>query len=50
VYAMAGLADDWEENRQTGKVDFSDAGDWSLPPAFPWTDTLPSGVKLPKLT
>ncbi len=32
-----------------GKVDFSDAGDWSLPPAFPWTDTPPSGVKLPKL-
>ena len=32
-----------------GTVDFSDAGDWSLPPAFPWTDTPPSGVKLPKL-
>jgi uncharacterized protein YjbI with pentapeptide repeats len=32
-----------------GTVDFSDTGDWSFPPAFPWTDTLPSGVKLPKL-
>ena len=30
-----------------GTVDFSDAGDWSFPPAFPWTDTPPSGVKLP---
>jgi len=32
-----------------GTVDFSDAGDWSFPPAFPWTDMPPSGVKLPKL-
>jgi uncharacterized protein YjbI with pentapeptide repeats len=32
-----------------GKVDFSEASDWSLRPAFPWTDTPPSGVKLPKL-
>jgi len=32
-----------------GTVDFSDADDWSFPPAFPWTDTPPSGVKLPKL-
>jgi uncharacterized protein YjbI with pentapeptide repeats len=31
-----------------GTVDFSDAGDWSFPPAFPWTDTPPSGVKLPR--
>jgi hypothetical protein len=30
-------------------VDFSDAHDWSFPPAFSWTDTPPSGVKLPKL-
>ena len=30
-----------------GEVDFIDAGDWSFPPAFPWTDTPPSGVKLP---
>jgi hypothetical protein len=30
-------------------VDFSGARDWSCPPAFPWTDTPPSGVKLPKL-
>ena len=29
------------------KVDFSNARDWSVPPAFPWTDTPPSGVKLP---
>ena len=31
-----------------GTVDFSNAGDWSFPPAFPWTDTPPPGVKLPK--
>jgi uncharacterized protein YjbI with pentapeptide repeats len=31
-----------------GTVDFSDARDWSCPPAFPWTDTPPPGVKLPK--
>jgi uncharacterized protein YjbI with pentapeptide repeats len=31
-----------------GTLDFSDAGDWSSPPAFPWTDTPPSGVKLPQ--
>jgi hypothetical protein len=31
-----------------GKVDFSDASDWSVPPEFPWTDTPPAGVKLPK--
>jgi uncharacterized protein YjbI with pentapeptide repeats len=31
-----------------GAVNFSDAGDWSFPPAFPWTDTPPSGVKLPQ--
>jgi uncharacterized protein YjbI with pentapeptide repeats len=30
-----------------GELDFSFAGDWSVPPAFPWTDTPPSGVKLP---
>ena len=30
-----------------GTVDFSTPGDWSTPPAFPWTDTLPPGVKLP---
>ena len=31
-----------------GKVDFSNAQDWSVPPLFPWTDTPPPGVKLPK--
>lgn len=31
-----------------GTVDFSRAFDWSYPPAFPWTDTPPSCVKLPK--
>ena len=31
-----------------GMVDFSDPGDWSFPPSFPWTDTPPPGVKLPK--
>jgi uncharacterized protein YjbI with pentapeptide repeats len=31
-----------------GEVDFSGASDWSVPPAFPWTDTPPPGVKLPK--
>jgi hypothetical protein len=30
-----------------GEVTFSNAGDWSSPPAFPWTDTPPTGVKLP---
>ena len=30
-----------------GTVDFSDAGDWSCPPTFPWTGKPPSGVKLP---
>lgn len=29
-------------------IDFSSAADWSSPPEFPWTDTPPSGVKLPK--
>ena len=29
-------------------VDFSDPGDWSFPPKFPWTDTPPPGVKLPR--
>jgi uncharacterized protein YjbI with pentapeptide repeats len=31
-----------------GELDFSNAGDWSFPPAFPWTDAPPSGVKLPR--
>ena len=31
-----------------GTVDFSSARDWSVPPTFPWTDTPPLGVKLPK--
>ena len=31
-----------------GELDFSRAGDWSHPPEFPWTDTPPSGVKLPR--
>jgi len=29
-----------------GTVDFTNPDDWSFPPAFPWTDTPPSGVKL----
>lgn len=29
------------------QVDFSHPGDWSFPPAFPWTDTPPPGVTLP---
>jgi hypothetical protein len=29
-----------------GTVDFSKASSWSFPPAFPWTGTPPSGVKL----
>ena len=33
-----------------GTVDFSKAGDWSFPPAFPWRDTPPPGVKLPRRT
>jgi uncharacterized protein YjbI with pentapeptide repeats len=31
-----------------GTVDFSRAVDWSFPPAFPWTGTPPSGMKLPR--
>jgi hypothetical protein len=31
-----------------GDVDFSQVGDWSVPPSFPWTGTLPPGVKLPR--
>ena len=32
----------------TGTIDFSDPGDWSVPPVFPWTDTPPPSVTLPK--
>lgn len=31
-----------------GTVDFSKVDNWSSPPEFPWTDTPPSGVTLPK--
>jgi hypothetical protein len=31
-----------------GKIGFTRAGDWSVPPAFPWKDTAPPGVMLPK--
>jgi uncharacterized protein YjbI with pentapeptide repeats len=31
-----------------GEVDFGNATDWSFPPAFPWTDAPPPGVKLSK--
>lgn len=31
-----------------GEVDFSNPADWSFPPRFPWTDTPPKGVILPK--
>jgi Pentapeptide repeats (9 copies) len=31
-----------------GIVDFTSPSDWSFPPTFPWTDTPPSCVKLPK--
>ena len=30
-----------------GTVDFGGPRDWSVPPAFPWTDIPPSGVMLP---
>ena len=30
-------------------VDFTDPGDWSCPPTFPWTGTPPPGVKLPQI-
>jgi Pentapeptide repeats (9 copies) len=30
-----------------GRVDFGGAS-WSVPPVFPWTDTPPPGVKLPR--
>ena len=31
-----------------GEVSFVGVGDWSAPPAFPWSDTPPPGVKLPR--
>jgi hypothetical protein len=31
-----------------GTVDFSNVGDWSFPPAFPWTGTPPLIVLLPR--
>ena len=31
-----------------GDVSFLSASDWSSPPAFPWTDTPPPGVSLPR--
>ena len=31
-----------------GTVDFSSVGDWSFPPAFPWTDMPPAVRKLPE--
>ncbi len=31
-----------------GLVNFSGPRDWSCPPTFPWTDTPPPGVRLPK--
>jgi pentapeptide repeat protein len=31
-----------------GEVNFSEPGDWSFPPAFPWTDTPAPAVKLPQ--
>jgi Caspase domain/Pentapeptide repeats (9 copies) len=31
-----------------GEVDFRHPGDWSFPPAFPWTGTPPPGVVLPE--
>ena len=31
-----------------GTVDFSRVGMWSYPHVFPWTDTPPSDVKLPR--
>jgi uncharacterized protein YjbI with pentapeptide repeats len=31
-----------------GTVDFSGVRNWSVPPTFPWADTPPPGVKLPK--
>jgi hypothetical protein len=31
-----------------GEVSFLSASDWSCPPAFPWTDTPPRGVSLPR--
>jgi len=31
-----------------GELDFSGVADWSFPPTFPWTETPPPGVSLPK--
>jgi uncharacterized protein YjbI with pentapeptide repeats len=42
---------DFIETQFSGsEVDFSDVGDWSFPPAFPWADIPLLGVKLPKKT
>jgi hypothetical protein len=46
--SFGGGEDSFDRTRFSGcTVDFSAAGDWSLPPAFPWTDKPPSGVRLP---
>lgn len=40
---------DFSKARFTGgTLDFSRVDDWSVLPAFPWTDTPPPGIKLPK--
>jgi uncharacterized protein YjbI with pentapeptide repeats len=40
---------DFSDAQFSGReVDFSQASIWSYPPKFPWTDTPPPGVKLPR--
>ena len=37
-----------DANFPGGELDFRRPGDWSCPPAFPWTGTPPPGVVLPE--
>jgi hypothetical protein len=45
---FCGSAVDFRARFSSGMVDFSIPSDWSFPPAFPWTDTPPPGVRLPQ--
>jgi hypothetical protein len=43
-----GLVDFHGAGFSGGTVNFSGPRDWSCPPTFPWTDTPPRGVSLPR--
>ena len=45
---LGGTVDFGRTGFSGGTVDFSKPMDWSCPPIFPWTDTSPPGVELPK--